>query len=52
MYANIKPTQDTKYDVILRGEVIASRATKAEAEAVMAANPHSVLRFFAEPDEL
>lgn len=52
MYANITPTTNTKYDVILHGEVIASRATKAEAEAVMAENPHSILRYFAEPDEL
>lgn len=52
MYANIIPEKNTTYDVILHGEVIASRKTKAEAEAVMAEHPHAVLRYFAELNEL
>lgn len=52
MYAHIIPEKTTTYDVILHGEVLASCNTKAEAEAEQAKHPHSVLRYFAEADEL
>lgn len=52
MYTTIIPKNSTTYDVILRGEVIASCKTKAEAEAEQAKHPHSILRFFAEADKL
>ena len=52
MYAHIIPEKTTTYDVILHGEVLASFNTKAEAEAEQVKHPHSVLRYFAEADEL
>ena len=50
--SNIILKKGTKFDVILHGNILASCDTKAEAEAVQAENPHSVVRYFAEPDSL
>lgn len=52
MYSTLTPTPTTKYDVIIRNEVIASFKTKAEADAEAKLHPHSIVRYYVDTDSL